>query len=106
MAVLSLELPVVTVHGEACQVVVRVKACESVEFWYAEILHGVIPMVWLNAWVTALAPSAPGRFDGVVLSTGSHGRVLLSIPPEIIDHPMPTEDLHKLLGGPPEADPR
>lgn len=44
VVVLTLEIPVVTFHGETSRVLVRVKEPDSVEFWYAEILHGVIPL--------------------------------------------------------------
>jgi hypothetical protein len=97
--VLSLEIPVVTVHGEASRVIARIKEPDSVEFWYAEIRHGVVPRHWLNAWVTALAPRQLARFGGVVLSTGPFGDVLLSIPPEVIDHPLADSDLEKVLRG-------
>ncbi|GAB3277617.1 hypothetical protein [Kineosporia babensis] len=95
---LSLEIPVVTVHGEASRVLVRVAESKAVEFWYAEIRHGVIPLRWLHAWVDQLTARAPGRFGGVVLTTGPAGGVLLSIAPEIIDLPLAAADLDALLG--------
>lgn len=98
VGVMKVEMAVVTVYGEVSSVLARVKELESVEFWYADILHGAVPLSWLHAWVTALAPSSPGRFGGVVLSTGHDGQVLLSIPPEIIDHPVPPDSLCRLLG--------
>ncbi len=76
--------------------VVRLQEPDAVEFWYAEIRHGVVPIPWLNAWVTQLTPRMPGRFGGVVLSAGPSGEVLLSIPPEIIDHAVATADLAAL----------
>lgn len=94
---LSLEIPVVTVHGEASRVIARISEPGSVEFWYAEIRHGVIALPRLNAWVTALAARQPARFGGVVLSTGPSGEILLSIPPEVIDHPLAGMDLEKVL---------
>lgn len=94
---LSIEIPVVTVHGEASRVRARVKDSDAVEFWYAEIRHGVVPVRWLNAWVTALAPRSSARFGGVVLSSGPSGEVLLSIPPEVIDHPLAPGDLDQVL---------
>lgn len=98
--VLNIELPVVTFHGEASRVLVRVKKPDSVEFWYAEIRHGVIPLPWLSAWLTSRSARPPARFEGVVLSIGQKGEVLLSIPPEIIDHPMPPPELERILGQP------
>lgn len=47
--------------------------------------------------MTSLVAGPPGRFDGVVLSTGASGEVLLSIPPEVIDHPLAADDLKQLL---------
>ncbi|MBT0769929.1 hypothetical protein KIH74_13410 [Kineosporia sp. J2-2] len=96
---LSVRIAVVTVHGERTQVLARVKEPDLVEFWYAEILHGTIPLPWLGAWVTSLAPGSPARFDGVVLSSGPRGEVLLSIPPEIIDHPLTVDQVTRLMGG-------
>lgn len=94
---LTLEIPVVTVHGESSRVIARIREPDSVEFWYAEILHGVVPRPWLVAWVTALAPRQLARFGGVVLSAGSFGEVLLSIPPEVIDHRLADGVLEKVL---------
>lgn len=95
---LTVEIPVITTHGEAARVLVRVKEPDSAEVWYAEILHGVIPLAWLAAWASSLAPKVSRRFDGVVLSGGPDGQVLLSVPPEIIDRPLAAADLARLLG--------
>jgi len=97
--VLTVEIPIVTVHGEISRVTARVKEPDAVEIWYAEIRHGVIPLPWLNAWVTSLAPRSLARFGGVLLSTGPLGGVLLSIPPEVIDHALDAGHLDQVLRG-------
>ncbi|GLY31897.1 hypothetical protein [Kineosporia sp. NBRC 101731] len=95
----EIDLAVMTTHGEASHVRARVKEPDSVEFWYAEILHGVVPRPWLHAWATSRPPRAVTRFDGVVLSSGPLGQVLLSIPPEVVDHALTDDEVGLLLKG-------
>ncbi|GAA3640723.1 hypothetical protein GCM10022223_69930 [Kineosporia mesophila] len=95
----ELDLAVTTTHGEASRVRARVKEPDSVEFWYAEILHGVVPRPWLHAWANSRPPRAATRFDGVVFSSGSVGQVLLSIPPEVVDHVLTDDEVKLLLRG-------
>ncbi|GAB6903251.1 hypothetical protein [Kineosporia succinea] len=92
------DLTTTTVHGEAGRVLALLKEPDSIEFWYAEILHGVVPRPWLNAWVTSRSARSPARFGGVLLSAGPFGEILLSIPPEIIDHPLSEDEVVRLLG--------